>query len=207
MISGKRSIDEKLRLFVKVVEDSNDAITVIEADGQISAWNRGAEKLYGYSETEALKMKIDRLIPEDKKDETRTFMQQLINGEIVESLETKRMAKDGRVLDIWLTITRLTDSNGKIISIATTERDITARKLNEIKLQQTIDDLKKTLDEAQTLRGLLPICASCKKIRDDKGYWQEVETYIRKYMKVQFSHGICPECRKKLYPKFSDVMR
>jgi len=59
--------------------------------------------------------------------------------------------------------------------------------------------LQKTLDEVNQLRGLLPICASCKKIRDDKGYWNILETYIEKYSAASFSHGICPDCAKKLY--------
>ena len=58
------------------------------------------------------------------------------------------------------------------------------------------------LSEIQTLRGILPICASCKKIRDDKGYWNQIEAYISDHSEAQFSHGICPDCAKKLYPEF-----
>lgn len=64
-----------------------------------------------------------------------------------------------------------------------------------------IDELRKTLAEVKQLRGFLPICASCKKIRDDKGYWNQLETYISAHSEVQFSHGICPDCVKKLYPE------
>jgi sigma-B regulation protein RsbU (phosphoserine phosphatase) len=58
------------------------------------------------------------------------------------------------------------------------------------------------LDRVKALSGLLPICASCKKIRDDKGHWQNVETYIRERSDTEFTHGYCPECAKKLYPKY-----
>lgn len=75
----------------------------------------------------------------------------------------------------------------------------------------TIEELNKknqklelTLSEVKTLQGFLPICASCKKIRDDKGYWNQIEKYILDHSDVQFSHGICPECAKKLYPE-SDI--
>lgn len=54
------------------------------------------------------------------------------------------------------------------------------------------------------LSGLLPICASCKKIRDDRGYWSQIELYIRNHSEVEFSHSICPECAKKLYPEFCE---
>jgi hypothetical protein len=60
------------------------------------------------------------------------------------------------------------------------------------------------LDEVRTLRGIVPICAHCKKIRDDKGYWHQVETYIRTHTEARFSHGICPSCMEKLYPEDED---
>ena len=68
-------------------------------------------------------------------------------------------------------------------------------------LQQSIDRLEKAISEVKTLSGLLPICASCKKIRDDKGYWNQIEIYIRNHSNAEFSHGICPDCAKKLYPE------
>lgn len=61
--------------------------------------------------------------------------------------------------------------------------------------------LEKALSDVKTLSGLLPICASCKKVRDDSGYWHQVEAYIQQYSQVQFSHGICPDCKHKLYPE------
>ena len=69
-------------------------------------------------------------------------------------------------------------------------------------LERTNKELKEALDTINTLHGILPICANCKKIRDDKGAWSQIEAYIGKYSDVQFSHGICPECAKKLYPEF-----
>ncbi len=60
--------------------------------------------------------------------------------------------------------------------------------------------LERTLSEVKTLQGLLPMCASCKKIRDDKGYWNQIERYIVQHSDARFSHGICPECAKRLYP-------
>jgi hypothetical protein len=60
------------------------------------------------------------------------------------------------------------------------------------------------MEEIKTLRGFVPICANCKKIRDDKGYWEQVETYVSKHTEAQFSHSICPECMRKLYPEFCE---
>jgi hypothetical protein len=67
-----------------------------------------------------------------------------------------------------------------------------------------IIELQKALEKVKTLSGFLPICASCKKIRDDKGYWNQIEAYISEHSEAEFSHGICPECAKKLYPDFYD---
>jgi len=71
-----------------------------------------------------------------------------------------------------------------------------------IRLQETNRELQGALDEIKTLRGILPICANCKKIRDDQGYWNQIEAYISDHSEAEFSHGICPECAKKLYPEF-----
>ena len=63
-----------------------------------------------------------------------------------------------------------------------------------------IAKLRQALKEVKTLRGFLPICASCKKVRDDRGYWNQIETYLRAHSKAKFSHSICPECARRLYP-------
>ncbi len=84
--------------------------------------------------------------------------------------------------------------------------DVGSRMLD---LQETlnakVDELRRTLAEVKALRGILPICASCKKIRDDAGYWQQVEDYVHAHSEARFSHGVCPECMKELYPDFEDV--
>ncbi len=76
------------------------------------------------------------------------------------------------------------------------------RKIIEEKREKTISDREKALEDIKILRGLLPICASCKKIRDDQGYWNQIDVYVHEHSEADFSHGICPECAKKLYPKF-----
>ena len=73
------------------------------------------------------------------------------------------------------------------------------------KREQAVLERGKVLSELRVLRGLLPICASCKKIRDDKGYWNQIEVYITEHSEAEFSHGICPECVKKLYPEIKST--
>jgi len=79
-------------------------------------------------------------------------------------------------------------------------REIRVREETEAELANTIKELQQAFGEVRTLSGLLPICAGCKKIRDDQGYWQQIETYISEHSDADFSHGICPECIKRLYP-------
>jgi len=71
-------------------------------------------------------------------------------------------------------------------------------------LNRTVSTLERTLAEVKILSGLLPICAGCKKIRNDQGYWQQIEGYIQEHSQAQFSHGLCPECAKRLYPELLD---
>jgi DNA-binding response OmpR family regulator len=68
-------------------------------------------------------------------------------------------------------------------------------------LAAKVEELSQALDQVKTLRGIVPICANCKKIRDDTGYWNQVEVYVRDHTEAEFSHGICPDCMKKLYPE------
>jgi PAS domain S-box-containing protein len=181
-----------IRRLAVVIRDSNDAVTVHDLQGNILAWNRGSERMYGYTEAEALEMNITQIVPPDKEIQGMAYLKCIASDEIVESLETQRICKDGKILDVWLVLTCLRDDSGAIDSVATTERDITEIK-NELRRRET---------EVKTLRGLLPICASCKEIRDDKGYWHQIESYIADHSEAEFSHGICPKCAERLYPEF-----
>jgi len=91
-----------------------------------------------------------------------------------------------------------------IVLYVMAQRDITERQRLEQEKEKLIVDLQKALSKVKTLSGFLPICASCKKIRDDKGYWNEVERYIGGHSEAEFSHSICPDCIRKLYPEYAD---
>jgi PAS domain S-box-containing protein len=93
------------------------------------------------------------------------------------------------------------DAEGTVVEIV--GRNITELKRVEGERERLIRELEDALAKVKTLRGLLPICASCKKIRDDKGYWTQVEVYLRNHSEARFTHGLCPECAKKLYPDYS----
>jgi two-component system CheB/CheR fusion protein len=127
-IDKLKQTEANLRRLATVVTDSNDAITVRDMDGRITAWNKGAQNMYGYTEAEALMMNVAEIVPEDKRQQALDLIKQIKTGKPVKSLETKRVTKDGRILDVWLTATKLVDNKGDVIAVATTERDITNRK-------------------------------------------------------------------------------
>jgi signal transduction histidine kinase len=82
------------------------------------------------------------------------------------------------------------------------EKEIRERNIAEAERERLITDLQRALDEVKTLRGILPICSFCKKVRDDEGYWRQVDVYIQQQTNVDFSHSVCPECVKTHYPDY-----
>ena len=97
----------------------------------------------------------------------------------------------------------LRNPNGAITGCIGIALDITEQKQLETQRERLIEELRNALTHIKTLRGLLPICGSCKKIRDDRGSWKQIETYISDHSDAKFSHGICPECVQKLYTEWS----
>ena len=128
-VSQLKNINQLNRL-ATVVRDSNDAVTVQDLEGNILAWNKGAAQTYGWSEAEALKMNIRELVPQNKRKELKTLTKMVKNKEHVAPFATQRLCKNGKILDLWLTITALKDEGGKPVEIATTEREIAEFKKN-----------------------------------------------------------------------------
>ena len=95
-----------------------------DLEGRILAWNPGAERMYGWSEAEALAMNIRDLIPEGQREEALAMVKQLARAEVLEPYRTQRIAKDGRIVEVWLTATALMNETGEVYAIATTEREI-----------------------------------------------------------------------------------
>jgi two-component system CheB/CheR fusion protein len=113
---------EVLSRLAVIVRDAQDAITVQDLEGRILAWNPGAERMYGWSEAEALAMNVRDLIPEDGREEALARLQQLSRAEMIEPYRIQRIAKDGRLVDVWLTVTALVNDSGIVYALATTER-------------------------------------------------------------------------------------
>ena len=149
----------------------------------------------------SLDMWLSRIHP-DEKEKVRSIIKDLSVGKLDRSENQVRL-RHPLTGERWLHgIGRVVErtKEGKPVCMVGIHQDITSRKQAEAEREKLIKGLEKALSEVKALSGLLPICASCKKIRDDRGYWNQIESYISKHSDAQFSHGICPVCAKKLYP-------
>ena len=135
-ISDRKRAEETSVLLASVVESSDDAIVCKTLEGRILTWNQGAEGIFGYSDAEAVGSPITIIIPPERLDEGRTILDRLRKGERIEHYETVRVAKDGRRLDISVTISPLRDLAGHIFGASKIARDITARKRDEADLRR-----------------------------------------------------------------------
>jgi len=197
----RRRAQGSMSLLAAIVESSDDAIISTNLDALVLSWNHGAEKMYGYTAQEMIGQPVSALIPRDRPNEMAGVFEKLEQGEHAQRYETVRVRKDGKYVTISLTISPVRDAAGQVIGVSSIARDITERKQEEAERVQLIQELTDALQRVKTLSGLLPICASCKKIRDDRGYWQGVEVYIRDHSEAEFSHSICPECIAKQFPE------
>lgn len=182
------------------IEQSNDGVAIIRGDKHLYV-NRRYLEIFGYHRSEEVIGKTHSVIVHpDDLEKVMEFNTRRLRGEPVpDRYECKGIRKDGTAIYIEISATR-TFYLGEPVTLAYL-RDITERKWAEAEREKLILELKQTLSKVKQLSGLLPICASCKKIRDDKGYWNQIEGYIRDRSEAEFSHGICPECAKKLYPQ------
>ena len=177
----------------KLVETMDDPMMVIDSFGRIVDLNQAAQPLVGIPCEEVIGRPAGEvfshwpdLVGFYKKEDT-------VKKEIEAEVNRVRRSYD-------LQISPLTDRQSRLTGSLVVLRDITERREAEQEREQLIARLQKALSDVKALSGLLPICASCKKIRDDKGYWNQLEAYIHEHSEVKFSHGICPECMQKLYP-------
>ncbi len=148
-ITEIKEVEEIKNYLAAVVRQSNDAIYLHNTDGKIISWNEGAEKIYGFSEEEGLNMHIWNIVPEYLMEETHNVVNSILKGEQIQLLETKRITKYGKIIDVVFSASVITDSNNVLKSVAITERNITQQKKSEQEIKQLNADLKKNLEQLQ----------------------------------------------------------
>jgi PAS domain S-box-containing protein len=142
---------EKIKHYLStVVKQSSDAIYIHDLAGNINSWNQGAERIYGFSEEEALKMKIWNFIPSFLLNEAQEIASRVISGETIPSLETRRITKHGKIIDVLFTASVVFDTSSDLKSIAITERDITEQKAAETRTKTLNQELQKNVEQLES---------------------------------------------------------
>ncbi len=190
-ITAMRKAHSELSMFRKLLENSNDAIFIVnQLDGAFLDVNETACRRLGYPRATLLRMNV-RDIEEISAgaDGWRDLKTKILASENLLIVGRHKRA-DGTTFPVEVSVSKA-EIDGKTYILANA-RDISERK-----------KMEEAMSEVDALRGLIPICAKCKKIRDDKGFWQKVETYLEKHSSARFTHGLCKECMQELYGKES----
>lgn len=218
IMHNNRELQNSERKLADIIDFLPDPTWVIDINGRVIAWNRAMERITGINKTEmigkgnyeyaipfygkARPLLIDLILNRDEHWEKKYMTLDDKGGLLVERGSFfPELGVGGRYLSG--TAGRLFNAHGEVVGAIETVRDITAVKHSEQERERLIEELKNAISKIKTLSGLLPICASCKKIRDDKGYWNQIEGYIQEHSEAEFSHSMCPECSEKFYGKES----
>ena len=207
-ITERKQIEDDLHLYGEIIANIAEGVFLIRVrDGVIAYANPKFERMFQYASGELIGKHFSIFYASTDKSPEKT-VNSIINTLHKNGIwhgEARNLKKDGT--PVWCNVTVSTfehKAHGTVwVAI---HQDISDRKLIENEREKIIGELKEALDNVKQLSGLLPICASCKNIRDDKGYWNSIEKYITQHSEVLFTHGLCPECVKKLYPKTYEKM-
>lgn len=200
-ITKRKQVENQIKLERQFSESLINSLPgvmyVFDQLGQFKRWNKNFEAVTGYSSNQIKNMRpLDFIAPDDKKRVKKKI--EMVFREGNANIEAGLSTIKGRTIPYLLTgyIFVQKDLN-YLVGVGL---DISDRVKTENENKTLIKQLQETLSQVKQLSGLLPICASCKNIRDDKGYWNQIESYIKKHSEAEFTHSICPDCTKKLYP-------
>ncbi len=180
-----------------LVEQSRDGIVVLDQNGKVYEANQQYAQMLGYSLEEVYQLYVWDWDAQWTKEQLLEKIKEI--DDTGDHFETSHRRKDGTLYDVEISTNGSVYRGQKLVFCVC--RDITERKRAQKEREKLIKELQEALKEIKTLRGILPICSYCKKIRNDKGYWEQVDVYIHKHSQADISHGICPECMKKHYPE------
>ena len=201
-----------------IIENSLDSIILSDNVGHISRCNKAFLSLVGYEQDEIIGKTMIVFLPvsgeeyesttgellkfqDDFYYEQTAMLEKMFETGMLSNWQTYILCKNNKVIPVEENIAYLLDKEGKRIGAVGILRDITERRRIETERERLIDELQKALVQVKTLSGFIPICSSCKKVRNDTGYWELVEAYISTRSEAEFSHSICPDCAQKLYPE------
>ena len=193
-----RESEERFRL---IFERSPLGIIHFDSNGVVTNCNQVFLEITGSTMEQTIGFNLQTSLTNPG---VRKVVEAALSGKVGEFEGEYTSVTGGKCAWLKLVYAPIPDIEGSVTGGLGIVEDITTRKRLEEEKQKVVVDLQKALSEVKKLSGFLPICASCKKIRDDKGYWLQVEEYIRDRSEAQFSHSICPDCMKALYPEYAD---
>jgi PAS domain S-box-containing protein len=182
-----------------LLDESMDPTFSFYADGTYRYVNKAFARGTGKPLGEIIGNTIWDVFEKDEADKRFAIVKKVFAEERTEEIEVRVPLPSGDTYYLT-TVKPIFNDLGTVETVICTSKNITKRKLAEIALKEKHEKLIKAMEEIKVLSGLLPICSSCKKIRDDKGYWNQIEAFIQEHSEAKFSHSICKECVKKLYP-------
>jgi PAS domain S-box-containing protein len=193
---------ERLRISEKhyrlLLDESMDPTFSFYPDGTYRYVNNAFAQGVGKTSDEIIGRKIWDIFKKNEADKRFAIVKKVFSNGNTEEIEVRVPLPSGDTYYIT-TVKPIFNETGEVETVICTSKNITKRKLTEDALKGEHDRLLEAIEKIKTLSGLLPICSSCKKIRDDKGYWNQIETYIHAHSEAKFSHGLCPECADKMY--------
>ena len=178
-----------------VFDAIDDWVAIISPDSTILRSNRSVEKHFRTDVDTVIGMPCCKLIHGTREPVERCPIPKMRKTKKRESTEVE--LQDGRWMRI--TVDPVLNAKGEIHKMVHIVRDITGRVRCQTGKEHILSNLKATLDRIKTISGLIPICSKCKKIRDSKGRWNRIESYIEERSDTLFSHSLCPECSDQLY--------
>ena len=196
---ARHKSEKKYRRLVESLE-RDYIIYSHDRDGNFTYLSPSVVNVLGYSQEEFMGHYTEYLTDSPINNDVEERTNSALRGEKQEPYEAEFWHKNGNRAHLRVTEVPVLDENGNVLSIEGIVQDITELKQAEADRESAVKKLEKALSEIKTLRGILPLCSFCKKIRNDKGYWEQVDVYIHKYSEADISHSICPECLKKHYP-------
>ncbi len=197
---AEEALRESEERYRSILDNIEEGYFEVDLAGNFTFFNDSLCRELGYSQEEMMGMNNRQYMDkENAKKVYQAFNRVHTTGESYKAYDWELTRKDGSKIIHESSISLMRDAQGERIGFRGVTRDVTEKKRAEEEREKLVRDLQKALSEVKKLSGFLPICASCKKIRDDKGYWRQIEAYIRDHSEAEFSHGICPDCKKKLY--------
>jgi PAS domain S-box-containing protein len=212
LAQSRAEVEALLQQYTDLYDFAPVGYCTLAHDGAIQMINIAAANLLGVERGTLINRRFGLFVSPKSRITFNTFLEAVFGSREDKSCEVA-LQKDGPAL-LWVHIEAIISdtSRGEGEVCNAVVSDISERKRAEDVLQEATNEretlvqrLQYALDNVKTLQGLIPICSNCKKIRDDKGFWNQVEGYIMKHSDASFTHGVCPDCETKLYGDINDT--